>query len=143
MITDQTPAHLAAMLPAVTYKPGWTFRLVTGPMFSTGRAYLDAQATTSAGMPICLPPVPVTLLIEVRTADSDTGQTVLITHPFTVPPWPMAEGATWARWLLDRIIDVERHEAMEFYQLAGHRPFPPAHGPGVNSYTIPKVPAGV
>lgn len=46
---------------------------------------------------------------------------------------------SWRRWLFDRILDVEKHEAMEFFQVAGRRPYAPSHGPGNDPYMIREV----
>ena len=43
---------------------------------------------------------------------------------------------SWRRWLLDRILDVEQHEACEFFQIGDDRPYAPSHGPGNDPYTI-------
>jgi hypothetical protein len=52
-----------------------------------------------------------------------------------VPPTSW-ERTAWIRWVFDQILLVERHEAMEFYSVAGEKPFFPAHGPGRNPYTV-------
>ena len=45
----------------------------------------------------------------------------------------------WRRWLFDRIMDTELHEAMEWFKIGGHRPFAPHHGPGRNCYTVHEI----
>jgi hypothetical protein len=46
---------------------------------------------------------------------------------------------SWRRWLFDRILDVERHEAMEHFQISNERPYSPSHGPGNDPYFIREV----
>jgi hypothetical protein len=43
---------------------------------------------------------------------------------------------SWRRWLLDRLLKVETHEACEFFQLDGERPYAPHHGPGWDPYMV-------
>ena len=43
---------------------------------------------------------------------------------------------SWRRWLFDRLLDVETHEAMEHFQIGAERPYSPSHGPGNDPYMI-------
>ena len=43
---------------------------------------------------------------------------------------PALEGNDLARWVFEFLLDIERHEAAEFFQWDGARPFWPAHGDG-------------
>jgi hypothetical protein len=56
-------------------------------------------------------------------------------HYFPVPA-ATYDLRSWRRWLLDCFIKVETHEACEFFQIGGERPFAPNHGPGRDPYTI-------
>ena len=56
-------------------------------------------------------------------------------HYFPVPP-AAYDVRSWRRWLLEQVLLVERHEACEFFQLAGDRPYAPSHGPGNDPYLI-------
>jgi hypothetical protein len=59
-----------------------------------------------------------------------------VNHLFIVPA-ATYDDREWLRWLLDRFIDVESHEACEWFALAdGTRPYAPHHGPGRNPYVI-------
>jgi hypothetical protein len=62
------------------------------------------------------------------------GETTMIEHWIAVPPTSW-ERAAWERWVLDQLVLVETHEAMEFYAVDGHKPFFPAHGPGRRAAT--------
>lgn len=126
--------ELSQAVSSLVYKPGWAFRLETGCSYATGSWPGQTQIATTTGMAaaVLIPGEPARLVITVVTADSGTGKQILIEHRFGVPPWH----GGWERWLLDRILDVERHEAMEFFTLGTHRPFFPQHGPGGHLYEI-------
>jgi hypothetical protein len=42
-------------------------------------------------------------------------------------PDDVADVAGFHRWLFSRLLDAERHEAAEFYRVAGQAPFWPNH----------------
>jgi hypothetical protein len=69
------------------------------------------------------------------THHEDLGQTYRVIHSFMVPPATYNE-QSWTRWVLDRFIDVEIHEACEFFRVDGRQPFPPNHGPGWDPYGV-------
>jgi hypothetical protein len=66
-----------------------------------------------------------------------------VNHYFAVPPATYNE-ASWARWLFDRLGDVDTHERMEDFALAYTadpgaavvRPFAPVHKPGYDPYML-------
>lgn len=81
----------------LAYKPGWRFRL-GGP----GNTMLCVYS---------------------HTPDSwNPGRSRFTQHQFTIPPDGMTE-----RWVLDRLLEIEQHEACEFFQVGKHRPFYPNH----------------
>jgi len=101
MATSAATSPAAALVAALSYKPGWVFK-VGGP----GHRFMCVFATT----PDSLDPA------RVRTTQ----------HMFELPSEPV----TWpefARWAFDRLLEAELHEAGEFFTLAGHRPFFPHH----------------
>lgn len=125
-------AELPALVGALRYRPGWSFRLHAG--------------ATSASW-TCGPPAPVSsggwaawgepLFLVVCAAVEDSaapGRPLRVEHRFAVPPDQPPAG--WRRWLLDRCLDVDRHEAMEWFAIGGDRPFYPGHGPGADLYGI-------
>jgi hypothetical protein len=69
------------------------------------------------------------------TYHPDRGETYRVQHYFPVPPAAYDE-RSWRRWLLERLIEVERHEACEFFQIDGRRPYAPHHGPGNDPYIV-------
>lgn len=120
-LRDELDQVLATMRYAVD---GWRFELHAEPaMWTQGLAR--------------------TLRVTLTTANSDDpSQTIHVTHIFAVPPADLAArtigGATafWARWLLDRILDVQCHEAMENLWFDDERPFYPEHGSGSSPYRV-------
>lgn len=110
---------LAAVIADATYKDGWTFRI------EAGKARPTEQYAGSTGLTVCIH--------AVVPNSVKPGETTYVEHWFAPPPTSWGRAA-WVRWLLDRIIDVEAHEAMEFYRINGKAPYFPAHGPGRDPY---------
>ena len=118
--------------------PEWlpAVRSVRGVSGSSGTASAVEVAgggvmTSGSGFALLLPPV--LLHVMIRTPGSGgSGTVILADHVFLAP----GASGDWERWLLDRILDVERHEAMEFFSISGRRPFYPEHGPQARLYDI-------
>lgn len=72
------------------------------------------------------------LQVVAPVVDSGTALPRTITHSFVVP----AEHPDWSRWLLERVIDVETHEAMEYFYEDDDRPFMPSHQGGGDFYAV-------
>ncbi len=121
MITTNTncapyPEVLDDLVTALHYKPLWTFDLED----------LD-RGQGSTGL---------TLSILIDTPDSynpDVRRRVV--HYFPVPPAAF-DMRSWRHWLFARVLDVETHEAMEFFTIDGDKPYAPSHGPGNNPYIV-------
>ncbi|KQY58339.1 hypothetical protein ASD11_01340 [Aeromicrobium sp. Root495] len=110
------PEHLAPLVPAITYKPGWTF----------GRRD-EVEPDGSGGL---------NLDIVSDTPDSfNFDRRIRVRHSFLVPPASYNRDV-WAAWIFDRIRDVETHEAGEFFRLHGVREFAPHHGNGEDPYRV-------
>lgn len=52
---------------------------------------------------------------------------------FPVPPTTW-NAQSWKRWVLDRLMDIDRHERMEFTWFGDEHTFEPLHGPGDNPH---------
>jgi hypothetical protein len=125
MVTDPMrqeapyPVALADLVDRLAYKAGWRFTLTD----------LD-RGQGSQGL---------TLVIDVDTPDSyDPERTIRVAHYMVVPPAAFDE-RSWRRWLFDQILLVERHEACEFFTIAGDKPYAPSHGPGNDPYLVREV----
>lgn len=124
------PEDLWRLVGQVEYKAGWDFRLNDD---------LD-RGQGSRG----------TLVITIDTPDSYHPETRRsVAHYFPVPP-AAYDWRSWMRWLFDQVLLVERHEAMEFFQVIPAimvyspvepitRPYAPSHGPGNDPYMIREV----
>lgn len=127
------PTVLAALVQATRYKAGWKFYL----------ADLD-RGQGSKGL---------TLVINITGPNSyHPGDLISVNHYMLVPP-AAYDDRSWRRWLFDQVLLVERHEAMEWFQLAIpdapasawdwrdriERPYAPSHGPGNDPYLIREV----
>jgi hypothetical protein len=128
------PVVLAELVNKVRYKPGWRFHLED----------MD-RGQGSKGL---------TLTIGITGPDSyHPEQRITVVHYMLVPPAAYDE-RSWCRWLFDQVLLVERHEAMEFFQIAHpmgadpattlntwttERPYAPSHGPGNDPYLIREV----
>lgn len=112
------PHELDELVKVLGYRPGWKFTL----------AWLD-RGQGSEGL---------TLDIVTRGYNSyhwEHGDTYRVHHYMPVPP-ASYNRQSWQRWLLEQVLLVERHEAMEFFDIDGTRPFAPNHGPGNDPYTV-------
>lgn len=77
-----------------------------------------------------------TLVVLLREPDSNGGpRMIAVRHRFALPREDLGP-AGWRRWLFDRILQVELHEAMERFRLDGERPFMPEHGLLSDPYVI-------
>jgi hypothetical protein len=91
---------------------GWTVRLVS----DFARDENAAGEVVGHG---------TTLIITTKGYDSyhpERGETYRVIHYFPVPPAAYDE-RSWRRWLLERVLEIERHEACEFFQIGGERPY--------------------
>lgn len=127
--TAPFPHALAELVASVTYRPGWHVRLIVDA--ERDFAPDDAAREHAIGRGL-------TLEILTRTVDSyhpERGENYRVAHWFIVPA-ATYNRSSWQRWLFDRFVDVERHEAMEFFRIDGDQPFAPNHGPGHDPYTV-------
>lgn len=91
-------APLRAILAKFTYKPGWRFYVEKG-MLRVDAMVVDAY---------------------------DHNKMTPLGYLHGIPSH-VREDFPWERWLLDQIIEIERHEAMEFFEIDGVKVFDP-HG---------------
>lgn len=101
--------NVGEVVASLTYKPGWTFK-VAGPL---GRFLCVYASTPDSWHPE-----------KTRTTQ----------HMFELPAF--AADRDCARWVFHRLLDCERHEAGEFFAVAGHRPFYPNHQDEGSPYAL-------
>ena len=112
------PIVLEGLIALTKYRPGWRLTLEN----------VD-RGQGSEGLTFCV------RTIGYDTYNVEAGQTYGVIHYFPVPPAAYNE-ESWKRWILDRLIEVETHEACEFLVIDGTRPFAPHHGPGWDPYIV-------
>lgn len=119
MQTAPWPAELAALVGMLEYRPGWEFALVNDYDRGQGSVGLTLIITT----------------LGYNTHHVERGETYRVNHIMPVPPAAYNQ-ASWQNWLFEQLLLVERHEAMEFFTIAGLKPLAPLHGPGWDPYLV-------
>jgi hypothetical protein len=113
------PEVLAELVDQLRYRDSWTFRLTA----------ID-RGQGSRGL---------TLIITARVQDSyHRDRTIAVDHYMLVPP-AAYDVRSWRRWLFEQCQLVDRHEAMELFQIGEDHPYAPSHGPGNDPYMIREV----
>lgn len=112
------PYLLGELVSDLTYRPEWRAALED----------LD-RGQGSSGLTLCI------YTVGYDTYNIAKGQNYRVVHYFPVPP-AAYDARSWRRWLFERFLDVERHEAAEFFQIGDERPYAPHHGPGNDPYIV-------
>lgn len=113
------PYELGDLIEGFKHRPNWTFTLED----------LD-RGQGSAGL---------TFIVHITEPDSyDHSKMRSVVHYFPVPP-AAYDRRSWQRWLLDRCMEVSRHEDCEHFTIYGEKPYAPSHGPGNDPYMIREV----
>lgn len=110
------PEALKEIVSNIKYKEGWVFSL-------------DEDSDRGQG---CTGP---TLNIFVTAPDSYVDRNMRVLHMMPVPA-AAYNMQSWRRWVFEQILLVERHEAAEFFEVNGRKPFAPHHLDGNDPYTI-------
>lgn len=128
MTTDNTmsqkapfPTELDDLVSKVTYRPGWRFTL----------NHID-RGQGSEGLTLDI------VTMGYNSYHPEQGENYRVHHYMPVPP-AAYNRQSWQRWIFEQILLVERHEAMEFFQIDGERPYAPNHGPGWDPYIVTEV----
>lgn len=115
------PQALADLVEKTSYRRGWQVWL-TDPDYDRGQG--------SVGL---------TLIIRTATVNSyPPHDPMCVDHLFPVPP-AAYDDRSWQRWLFEQFLLVERHECMEFFTVAGDKPYAPSHGPGNDPYLVREI----
>ena len=111
------PEILESLVNRMSYREGWTFTL--HDRYDRGQRSSGLTFTAVGTYP-----------------DTYTPENIIrVAHLFPVPPAAYDE-RSWRRWIFERILEIERHEAMEFFKIDDKRPYAPHHGPGNDPYII-------
>ena len=110
------PETLKSLVSRTKYKAGWSFSL--------DNSYDRGQECKG-----------LTLNILIDCPDSYEDRPFRVLHLMPVPAAAYNE-KSWRRWLFEQILLVERHEAMEFFEIDNRKPFAPHHLDGNDPYTI-------
>jgi hypothetical protein len=109
---------LVRLLASLEYRPGWEVRYEA----DLPDRWCAGEEVQTSGPTLCVVTAP-----EFDARRPEHGRIYRSDHYFPVPE----SCGDWPRWVLDRLLDVEAHEAMEFLKVGGEHPFAPAHsGPG-------------
>lgn len=93
---DDGRESLERLLQTFTYKPDWAFTIIEEG-----------------------------LLIRLIAVDTDNHRNrIPITFSIGIPSFVRPD-FPWDRWLLDQIMEVEKHEAREFFKVNGVKVFDP------------------
>lgn len=114
--TAPYPTALAEIVENLSYRPDWHFRLEA----------ID-RGQGSEGLTF--------MVLSDQFDTYDPEKRLRVWHYFPVPP-AAYNRESWLRWVLDRLIEIEVHEACEFMVVDGKRPFVPNHSPGWDPYVV-------
>lgn len=120
--TAPFPEELADLVAKLHYRPDWKFELTDQHDRGQGSRGLTFVVVSQG----------------YDTYNPERGETYRVQHFFPVPP-AAYNRASWRRWILDRLIEIETHEACEFMVVDGERPFAPIHAPGHDPYVVREV----
>jgi len=112
------PEGLRDLVTRIRYKDGWSFTLED----------CDRGQGCSG--------LTFNILIDCPDSYGDRDlRRFRVLHLMPVPP-AAYNAKTWRRWIFEQILLVERHEAAEFFEIDGRKPFAPHHKDGNDPYTI-------
>lgn len=134
----QNARILKELIPKIKYKDNWGFSV-----FSSGgnlNRYVfriivqapDSRKTQEPDQYFRAPYVSTSTTI-INTTVGSWHQDPFWLHPFPVEPYPMDERALW-RWIFEKILLVEKHEAMEGFKIDDVAVFFPDHS---DPYRVP------
>jgi hypothetical protein len=136
------PTVLADLVAKLRYRPGWHFELEDIERDHAGVHQGAAGGLTFIGITGDYEGPGGTFRGAMDAYHPDRPRPVYFYFPV---PAATYDERSWRRWLFDRILDVETHEAMEHFRLIWtgkdnqdfmERPYSPSHGPGNDPYMI-------
>lgn len=129
------PTILLDLVRAYRYKPGWSFTLHD---ITRDQAPTPPDVHWSKGAPLA---GGLTFTITTHHQNAYPPHEVRPTNHHFVVPAATFNRDSWQRWILQRCLDVDLHEAAEwgaydYPDTADERPFAPTHGPGDDPYRV-------
>lgn len=115
------PQELAELVEKLKYRPGWEFDL---------SHILRGQESEGLTLDI--------ITKGYNSYHPERGETYRVHHFMPVPP-AAYNRQSWQRWLFEQCLLVERHEACEFFEIDGEKPYAPNHGPGWDPYIVTEI----
>jgi hypothetical protein len=114
------PEILANLVDRIRYRAGWLFAL---------RDIDRGQGS-----------VGLTLIITTLGTNSyHPEETDYRVNHYMIVPAAAYDERSWRRWIFEQLLLVERHEAMEFFQVGDDKPFAPSHGFGQDPYIVREI----
>jgi hypothetical protein len=114
------PRILHDLVQSLRYREGWRFSL----------ADID-RGQGSAGLTL--------VITTLGTNSYHPEQTDYRVSHYMIVPSAAYDERSWRRWLFDQLLLVERHEAMEFFQIGDDKPYAPSHGFGQDPYIVREI----
>lgn len=122
------PTMLADLVETFRYRPGWRFWL----------GHMD-RGQGSEGLTLDIITAAVNSYHVNICETCHSAVTDYRVHHYMIVPAASYNRRSWRRWLLEQCFLVEQHEACEFADFGGDRPFAPNHGPGNDPYLLVEV----
>ncbi len=111
------PEILAGLVKRLRHRAGWRFALTD----------LD-RGQGSAGLTL--------VITTLGTNSYHPDETDYRVNHYMIVPAAAYDERSWRRWLFEQVLLVERHEAMEFFEIDGEKPYAPSHGFGQDPYIV-------
>jgi hypothetical protein len=122
------PTELEELVKQFAFRPGWVAWMGYRDRDVERDEHGQPKGTVFAGG--------LTLTIRTMCFNSyhpGDGRNYQVDHIFEVPA-ATYNRESWQAWLLDVCDRIDKHEAREFFDIGGERPYAPNHGPGWDPY---------
>lgn len=114
------PRILRDLVQCLRYREGWLFAL----------ADID-RGQGSSGLTL--------VITTLGTNSYHPEQTDYRVNHYMIVPAASYDERSWRRWLFEQVHLVELHEAMEFFEIDGEKPYAPSHGFGQDPYLVREI----
>ena len=125
---------LREIIENLTYKPKWGFGF-SGGVPEKFVISIECEDSTGRHDPYFKEFIYDRYRVFGSTEEFKDPQPFGVSHHFDIPPHDLPYQEL-ERWVLERIMDVDRHEAMEFFKINGKAVFMPDHSDVTKLYSI-------